>query len=729
MKKFISLLLVMCMSVSTVMFTVPAEATYGYVLGDANDDNEINTKDVLLVRRYASNIVDEKSLNIKASDVVSDDEINTRDVLKLRRAASGIDNLEGNNSDGLYKVDTITVSDKNISRYTVVISDKDERTEYAAKELTKYINKACGVVLNIITGDDTCNGYAIRYSYDKDDSYSLGKEGYRVLVSESGDVEIYCGTLRGPLYATYFLLEQFGWRFLTAGKSWNGDSFEYLYKAENADLPSGFDVTDKPFFNYRAIGMGGCTSDNFAMLRANAVDGSGSGRAKHEQGGGEGALYIHGHSFAYLMMDPSDRYHDTTLDQYSGTQPCLTSEEVFNRMYNYCIDLIEERETGGYNDVFGIDYTQISCSPNDNTDFCNCINCKRIYGIEGSIGGTLFRFVNRIAEALDEYRPGIEVFTIAHWEARKPTVMTRPNDNVIVCFRLGGCNNHSFADTDSCDKCGGNPRSKSETGNNLNNSEDTALYEAWSELTSNIYAWYCSDNLSYYIASSPNIFNMYEDFKYMAEVGTKGVYCEGSDKACYGFEGLRGYLISKMMWDPFMSEEEFNNIINEYLYIWYGDGWENIREYLELENASSDELGCFRNNFDRPWNIYNEEYFKNNYEYLRSLVEKAKEGADDNQKRRLDILLVHVDFFGLSATYESDYLNGTQTSKEKYAERYRTLWESFERFDIKMTNWSNGTHAADNFPSSKNDIYNPMNWIMKNFGGYWVWNEKTQSWV
>lgn len=730
MKKVLSAILIICTLFTGICAFAPAEAatTHGYLLGDADDSGNVNVKDILLTRKYVAGVCAERDINLSGADANLSGGVDMKDILLIRRAVAGIQTLGDNNSDGLYRVNILSIGGRNISRYKIVIDSNDERTEYAAGELAKYVKRACGVALNIAYKESNVTEYKIEYSYDVENKLALGAEGYRICIEDSGDLSLYCGTLRGPLYATYFLLEQFGWRFLAAGKDWNGEDFEYIYKTDCADLPKGFDTTETPVFNYRAIGMGGCTGDNFAALRANAVDASGSGRTSSKKGGGEGALYIHGHSFAYFMMDPSDRYKNTTLEQYSKGQPCLTTEDTFRRMYLHATDLIEERKTwGGTGQKFGVDYTQISCAPNDNTNFCTCTECKRIYEIEGSIGGTLFRFVNRMAEALDEYCPGIEVFTIAHWEARKPTLMTRPYDNVIVCFRLGGCNNHSFLESDKCDACGGNPRLTDEVGNPLNNSKDKALYEAWCELSPNVYAWYCSDNLSYYIASSPNLFNIYDDFKYMAQVGTRGIYCEGSDTPYYTFEGLRGYLISKMMWDPFMSEEEFNGYIDEYLEIWYGEGSEFVREYIELENAASDELGCFRNNFDRPWNLYNEEFFKENYESLRALLEKAWNAGDSTEKKRVELLLLHVDFFGLSATFERDYENGDESSRAAYAERYKGLVEGFDRFDIKMTNWSDKPHAAENFPSSADDIYNPMSWITENYSGYWEWNGS--SWV
>ncbi|MBE6562983.1 MAG: hypothetical protein E7660_04540, partial [Ruminococcaceae bacterium] len=58
MKKVLSLILVLCMVFSAVSFVIPAGAvTYGYVKGDADDSTTVNTKDVLVLRKYLGGAV------------------------------------------------------------------------------------------------------------------------------------------------------------------------------------------------------------------------------------------------------------------------------------------------------------------------------------------------------------------------------------------------------------------------------------------------------------------------------------------------------------------------------------------------------------------------------------------------------------------------------------------------------------------------------------------------
>ncbi|MBR6051290.1 MAG: dockerin type I repeat-containing protein, partial [Clostridia bacterium] len=303
MKKIISFILTLVMIVSALCFSSSAATAtrkaHGYLPGDANDDNDVSMKDVLIMRRYIAGLEETKAIDMIAADVVEDDDINAKDVLKIRRVIAGLDEISGNNEDGYYKVDTVTVGGKNITRYSVLIpSDADECMEYSSKQLTNYINSACGIKMNIVDDRDACEDYLIEYRLDSEDEYSLGDEGYRIEVGEDGNVVIYCGARRGCLYATYYLLEKFiGYRFLT-------DKVEYLYKANNVDLPIGFADEEIPVLVYRGLNQIGVSDDSSDLtaikLRLNAVDARGSGKAANfKYGGGVGNLYIHGHSYEY----------------------------------------------------------------------------------------------------------------------------------------------------------------------------------------------------------------------------------------------------------------------------------------------------------------------------------------------------------------------------------------------------------------------------------------------
>lgn len=760
MKKLIAFILTLVM-LASVLTTGSYAATalktaHGYLPGDANDDDDVNAKDVLLMRRYIAGLDETKKINTLAADVVTDSDVNAKDVLKIRRVIAGLDELEGNNEDGAYKVDKATIGGRNIARYSILIpSDADECMRYSSNMLSSKTSKACGIKMNIVKNRADTEDYVIEFKYDEDDEYGLGDEGYNVKVGDDGDVTVTCGAKRGPMYAAIYLLENFiGYRFLT-------DKIEYIYKSSGVDLPTGFDETEIPVFVYRGlnqIGVGETNDgDNYTALnlKLNAVDARGSGRAANARfGGGVGNLYIHGHSYEYSEavgrkldeagitdLDSAEAKrifsiyayntseHYSYVDQFNlaTTQPCLSSDDTFRHAMQFNYMLYKERTSGGQ--MPGVYFTQLSCSPNDTTAFCTCPACKAVYSEEGSIAGTVFRLSNRVSDAMKEIDPSVGVYTIAYWDARNPPAYTRPNDDVCVCYCFGGCNNHTFDHVEECEAAGGNPRYPARVWDvetqkvvdapyDISNVQDVEYYNRWTELTNNIWVWYYACNFAYYIAPCPNVLNIYNDYKYLASTGTTGIYTEGSNTG-YTFETLRGYLAARMMWDPFMSEEEFEAYLDEFLMIWFGDGWRYIKQYVYMQDECGNLQGCFMNNFDRPWNFYNKAYFGEHFDEMLELFENAKaEATESAQKTRIERAQIHVYFLGLSATYESKYLNGTADEKAEYLERYGYLWDyinggGFRCVDIGQS----GVGGLGNFPKSKTDVYDPMFWVMDGFYG------------
>ncbi len=708
----------------------PAKAavTHGYLLGDADDSGNVNMKDILLVRKYVAGICREKDIDLLSADANESGGVEMKDILLIRKAVAGLLTLGDNNSDGLYKVDVITVGGKNISRYTVVVDETNECMKYSAGELVKYINLACGVTLSVTSEKDAPSGYKIKYVFDTEDEHSLGNEGYRVFVDENGDVVFVCGALRGPLYATFFFLEEVvGWRFFMGDyrrdKNYNDNQLcdfeKYLYEAECVNMDSDFDVTEMPTFSYRAVSQSGSVYANFPMLRLNAVDAEGSRACGYAKFGfGVGTTLSHAHSYAMFEAG----WGNSVPDKLNHEQPCLTDDDFYEKTMDYIVKHVDQKISKGK--YVGEEFTQVSCSPNDNTNFCQCTDCKRIYEIEGSIAGTVFRFSNRVAEVLDEKYPGLEVYTVAYWDARNPPKMTRPMENVCVMYCIAGCNNHSYANAEDCTACGGNERLTDSKGRYYSNENEMEYLKGWAELTDNITIWYYSATFTYSLAPCPNILNIYGDYSYLASIGCTGVYSEGNFEHSYCFENLRGYLTAKMLWNANMTEEEFYGLLDEYLMIHYGGGWKNIRKYIDMADECSKLNGCYTNGFDRPWNMYNKEYFAEHYEEMRNLfVDAFSFELTDAQKDRLTTLFSHVEFLGLSAIYESNYVNGTEEQKKEYAERYADLVTlicdngiEVVSFDITLPG------GSSSFPTDVSDIRDPMTWIMPNFTGYWSWN-------
>ena len=732
MKKLLSLIL----AIVVFALAVPVNAaTHGYQRGDVNDDGVINLKDVLALRQILSaSIPLYYKISILGADMDGDGDLTMKDVLKLRKIIAGLEDAEGNNTDGAYKIDEIRIAGRNISRYTIVYDDPWGEGDYyvptmerAARDLQRYIEDACGVTLNVSMPeyhDGALHPYNIRLTYDYKNEYDLGKEGF-VLECTEDEFVMTCGTLRAPLYAVYTFLEDLiGYRFLS-------NDMEYLYPSDKVEIPAGYRDRQVPGFEYRGSTQAGTTHGNFYKMKINALDGG--GQANEWNGGGLGTLYIHAHSFAYQMLGFDQAYTDYANDfsnPYHQSQPCMTSDETYEKILDFNYKLIAERESWGQR--LGYHYTQISCASNDNTNYCTCSKCTAVYEEEGSVAGAMMRLANRVAEKMTEDYPDLDIYTIAYAGGNIPPKMTRPLDSVCVCVCTTGCNNHSLRHPEECDEWGGNPRMKAPVYykgpiENYNNAKDMAYMDAWLELTDNIYFWYYGANYNYFVSPAANLFNFYDDIKYLAERGMIGIYAEGSSEPThYNFEYLRTYLVSKVLWDPYMSEEDYERHMDEFLEIYYGAGWRDVKRYIFMSDMASDAAGCWTNNHDAPWDVYSESYFLDNYAEMASLFDSALAAAtDDDTRRHVEEASVHAHFLGLSATYARDYLNGDEETRNAYAERYAWLWNFYKdnAYDgnsnpngIRGTVFGSGTANFEAFPKNAETVICPMDWIFS--GGF-----------
>ena len=95
MKRIVSFLLVFCMMLAFVpAFSVYPAATSvarpydTQPLGDVTSDGEVNTKDVLLLRKYIS--LGNVQMDVAYADIVRDSVVNMKDVLSARKTVAGL---------------------------------------------------------------------------------------------------------------------------------------------------------------------------------------------------------------------------------------------------------------------------------------------------------------------------------------------------------------------------------------------------------------------------------------------------------------------------------------------------------------------------------------------------------------------------------------------------------------------------------------------------------------
>ncbi len=713
MKKIISLILcavtVLCatVSVSARVYESEGDKTEGfyydegdYLLGDVDGDGEQNGKDALAIKATVAGL-EGYSVIAEAADFNGDGMVDAKDSYLMKTCLAGTNSFDV--LDGEYQIYNLTIGGNSVKDYAIVVPEgcdpATSNTYYAAEEMQTYIEAATGVFLDIYEGSAPTE-HVIRYhSYEVDTPENLEMglrlENFKYTV-KNGDLDIY-GSLRGNMYATYEIIEEYiGIRFID-GK------FTYIFKNRTVDIPEGTDVFYAPKVDYRQVNH---TFDDEAWhddlnyhnpVRLNGNTDFGDPR----YGTWTGIHYAAGHSFGYCHRMATgtlpDESFGTVTERYTYKfntgiqpdwatwQPCATSESEYKLLFEGLVELCIWVTSWGDIHVFrcfeeyGI--SSMSFSIEDNQNYCTCRNCNKKSKTEG-YSGVYVDLSNRAAQDIQAYYPGLKINTIIYDHTVPKTV--RPHDMLVVMYCGPCCNNHALGSGG----CGDN---KTVLGSS--NACCEAATKAWGELCretgAEMWFYYYPVSYHFYLTGCPNIFEIYYDFTYLInECGFNGVYYEGGGET-YLFEKLKAHMAARLLWKPEMSFEEFTQIMKEYLYITYGDGYEYIYEYIVHIQAAGDATGCFINNHDGMWDMYSWKYIAENYEEMRALLLSARELCKrEDQTVMVDNLIMSCDTLGLSAVHGEWYLHGTEETRAVYEERYTDLYNYIKDNNIRMSDFS-----------------------------------------
>lgn len=84
---------------------------------------------------------------------------------------------------------------------------------------------------------------------------------------------------------------------------------------------------------------------------------------------------------------------------------------------------------------------------------------------------------------------------------------------------------------------------------------------------------------------------------------------------------MRAYLTAKLMWEPDMTDEEFDRHIDEFLKGYYGSAWEDIRSYYDFATESVEKRGeCLHSMGGYPERLFVMKDYVLNEEELEALL-------------------------------------------------------------------------------------------------------------
>ena len=438
------------------------------------------------------------------------------------------------------------------SDYVIVRgAECSESEKTAARQLQTYIKKISGAELEVVTDKNATAekeiivGKTNRESADEFDREELGDEGFIIKTNEK-KLFIVGGELRGTLYGVYTYLEDYlGCRFYTA-------EFEKIPELD--PLPFIEIEADKqiPVFETRNPGWSDMNDHLFSVkLKVNGSHGRGT--ISSTLGGNPTWAGSNCHTLYKLAEMSGNEFNH---------EPCLSDENVYQTVLKNVRSILASNPNASY----------ISVSQNDSgsADYaCKCEKCNAVFAETGSRAGIYLTFVNRIAEEIKKDYPNIMIHTFAYKFTKDVPVGVKPADNVMVQFcTIEACFRHPL------DQC---------TNASDKKTDFKKLIEDWSEICNYLAVWDYTTNFSFYNLTFPNFDAMYDNIRLFADHNVKYVYEQGQWQGTSGeFSELRSYLLAKLLWDPYMSKEEYYAYMDEFIADYYGEGGAKIKEFIEL---------------------------------------------------------------------------------------------------------------------------------------------------
>ncbi len=435
---------------------------------------------------------------------------------------------------------------------------------YAAEELQSFTEQMTGVKLAIATdatplpkraviiGETRASAQALG---EKIDLAKLGEDGFR-LVARPNRLLVLGSSQRGCLYGVYELLERFG------GCRWYASWHSVIPRLDTFAVPDNLDDAQVPAFEMRVpYWFDVMEHPEFAArLRVN----SRPWRDSEAKFGGDSFRFGGGlascHTFETLM--PVEEFFDTHPEYFSEingkrtggrTQLCLTNPDVLRIVTERVLQRIRKDPGAKF---YGV-------SQNDWHNFCTCPKCKAIDDEEESNAGTMVRFVNAIAEAVEKEFPNAIIETLAYQYTRKPPKKTRLRHNVVPCLCSIECD---FA----------RPIPESPYKENRSFMDDI---KGWGAMTDQLYVWDYTTNFRHYTLPFPNVYALQGNIRFFRDNNVKELFEQGAYQGRHAdFAELKSWLLAKWMWDP---ELPMGKLLDEFFSGYYGKAAPYVRDWFE----------------------------------------------------------------------------------------------------------------------------------------------------
>lgn len=558
--------------------------------------------------------------------------------LGVRRYANSVDDGKDEYFDVAYhegyRIENFTLAGTDIAEYSIEYpAEHNENMLFAVSELQRLVKKACGAELSASEGI-TKKARAIEFRHSTDaelkfDGYRYFFEGERLVIE--GAVK------RGCMYGVWrFLQKECGWTSLIYGDS-------DLLEAEHLDVPATASRQETPVFSYLNMYIHYWGSYNNEKGTPTEAQNS-YGTIPH---------CCHGLHF------------------FSGTggadkQICYTDDDIYEMCRDNVRDYIEAQLASGL--VIGKDFFAVDIAQNDNSDYCTCRECMKVFSVEGSNSGAVVRFANRLSEELNEDYPGLYYQIFAYAGSNVAPLKTKPNEFVHITFCSDmNCSNHVFDGSE----CNGKS-----TFNQLTNKNYASWLESWCNVSDNVYVWFYA--LDSKLQQYTTIGNMYRDFRYFRDLGINGMFWQCQFYGL-GIQRVQHQLLAEFQWNMDISEADFEYLLCDILKKEFGSGWTSVREYISMWEESQKRIKCWHcwGGWAYPWDTrYDGNYYDDHFETMISLLEDAVTRADSKEQQgRAETFTCHMYYEGCYSLYFKAEEAGNTALIKTLSDRYDLMME------------------------------------------------------
>ena len=452
--------------------------------------------------------------------------------------------------------------------------------QYAAKDVSNYLQKITGAAFPVIAEKDAAKAKAVIYVGATDFAVKNGIK-QNVLDDEEWIIRnvgknliITGGRPRGTIYGVYEFLEQ-------QGCAWFDELTESVPKKATLTI-APLSIKRKPAFKLRMIFTG--TADTMAAQLAR-VRNKDTRIWKAELGFVEQGP---GHTFySYSKRFPKDHpeYHAmnangerTPATSASGPgQICLTNPEVRKLMVKLLDEDIRNHTKSKAADIAkGAKPRPIFyITPNDNAFNCQCPPCKAFMLKEGTDSALYVDFVNSIADGIKAKHPDILIGFFAYENNLVPPKRIRPRDNTIVCFA------QLNAEWKKKDEFPDLYRPMTHPVN----SKAKVLLEQWTKIAKNVEIWdyWVQFVKNKYPFPNATLDAVVADIKWFQKNNVDRIFTECEPRCGLSFYALTCWVARKMMDNP---DQDPKKLVDTFMKGYYGPAAGKMTEYLDYLQKS-----------------------------------------------------------------------------------------------------------------------------------------------